>query len=371
MLIDGLLSDGLAVLAGDSNIGKSWMVLWLCLQLSRGEPVWGLPVRKTDVIYLALEDNEWRIQQRMQELTDIPPDNLHFGFSCGRLGAELEAQIEGVLSEHPGTGVVFIDTLQMIRDNATVRSNVYAQDYKELSSLKKLADRHGICIFIVHHTRKERDRDNIFNDLTGSTGIMGVADTVMVLRKANRFGSGATLYVTGRDIEEQRLELDLRGVHWEVVQALDAESIQKERIPDFLYRVADYLMDNGHFEGTVSELLAVVGNTELKPNMASKYLTRYFSEVLAPLGVKLTQRKTASARILEMTMNDADDDACGSKLQPSRMTRSDDKPLLSAQPSLPSQPSWEEVEQTDELPFRTGVSQSSKQGLRVPKSERI
>ena len=202
MLIDGILSDGLAVLAGDSKIGKSWMVLWLCLQLSRGEPVWGLPVRKTDVIYLALEDSEWRIQQRMQELTDSPPDNLHFGFSCGKLGAELETQIEGVLSEHPGTGIVFIDTLQMIRDNATVRSNVYAQDYKELSSLKKLADRHGICIFIVHHTRKERDRDNIFNDLTGSTGIMGVADTVMVLRKANRFGSGAALGVgRGRHAE--------------------------------------------------------------------------------------------------------------------------------------------------------------------------
>lgn len=346
MLIDGLLSDGLAVLAGDSKIGKSWMVLWLCLQLSRGEPVWGLPVRKTDVIYLALEDNEWRIQQRMQELTDSPPDNLHFGFSCGKLGAELEAQIEGVLSEHPGTGIVFIDTLQMIRDNATVRSNIYAQDYKELSSLKKLADRHGICIFIVHHTRKERDRDNIFNDLTGSTGIMGVADTVMLLRKANRFGSCATLFITGRDIEEQRLELQLCGVCWEVIEALDAESIQKERIPDFLYRVADFLMDNGRFDGTVSELLSAVGDTELKPNMASKYLTRYYSEVLAPLGVELRQRKTASARILEMTMNDADDDAYGSRLQPSQMVRNDDTVLLSKQPSSPSQPSREEVSQS-------------------------
>ena len=36
MLIDGVLSDGLAILAGDSKIGKSWMVLWLCLQISRG-----------------------------------------------------------------------------------------------------------------------------------------------------------------------------------------------------------------------------------------------------------------------------------------------------------------------------------------------
>ena len=94
MLIDGILADGLAVMAGDSKIGKSWMVLWLCLQISKGEPVWGIPTRKTDVVYLALEDREWRIQQRMQELTEAPPENLHFGFSCGQLGSELESQIE-------------------------------------------------------------------------------------------------------------------------------------------------------------------------------------------------------------------------------------------------------------------------------------
>ena len=90
MLIDGILSNGLAILSGDSKIGKSWMVLWFCLKISRGEPVWGLPTSKTDVIYLALEDKDWRIQQRMQDLIDVPPTNLHFGFSCCKLGAELE-----------------------------------------------------------------------------------------------------------------------------------------------------------------------------------------------------------------------------------------------------------------------------------------
>ena len=156
MLIDGVLSDGLAILAGDSKIGKSWMVLWLCLQISRGEAVWGLPTRKTDVVYLALEDREWRVQQRMQELTDSPPENLRFGFSCGRLGTELEGQIEEALREFPSTGLIFIDTLQMVRDNVSAKVNAYAQDYKDLSGLKKLADDHGICIFVVHHTRKER-----------------------------------------------------------------------------------------------------------------------------------------------------------------------------------------------------------------------
>lgn len=100
MLIDGVLSDGLAIMAGDSKIGKSWMVLWMCLQISKGEPIWGIPTKKSDVVYLALEDREWRVQQRMQDLTDTPPDNLHFGFSCGQLGAELESQIEDVLKDY-------------------------------------------------------------------------------------------------------------------------------------------------------------------------------------------------------------------------------------------------------------------------------
>lgn len=126
MLIGGVLSDGLAILAGDSKIGKSWMVLWLCLQISRGEAVWGLPTRKTDVVYLALEDREWRVQQRMQELTDSPPENLRFGFSCGQLGAEMEGQIEEALRAFPSTGLIFIDTLQMVRDNASAKVNAYA-----------------------------------------------------------------------------------------------------------------------------------------------------------------------------------------------------------------------------------------------------
>lgn len=282
MLIDGVLSDGLAILAGDSKIGKSWMVLWLCLQISRGEAAWGLPTRKTDVVYLALEDREWRVQQRMQELTDSPPENLRFGFSCGQLGAELEGQIEETLREFPTTGLIFIDTLQMVRDNASAKVNAYAQDYKDLSSLKKLADDYGICIFVVHHTRKERDSSNIFNDMTGSTGILGVADTGMILRKDDRFGDCATLCITGRDVEEKKLKMQMRGVRWEITEALSAKDLRKERIPDFVFQVADFLLAHGRFRGTVSQLLAAVGNTELKPNLASKHLTRHYSMCCCP-----------------------------------------------------------------------------------------
>ncbi len=354
MLIDGVLSDGLAIMAGDSKIGKSWMVLWMCLQISKGEPVWGLPTRKTDVVYLALEDREWRVQQRMQDLTDTPPDNLHFGFSCGQLGAELESQIEDVLKDYPSTGLLFIDTLQMVRDNVSAKVNAYAQDYKDLSSLKKIADNHGICIFVVHHTRKERDGGNIFNDMTGSTGIMGVADTGMILRKDDRFGDNATLCITGRDVEEKKLKMQMCGVKWEITEELSADDLRKERIPDFVFKVVDYLFEHRQFEGTVTELLAAVGNTELKPNVASKYLTRFYSEVFAPMGITYEYRKTAAARTINLALNDGadgNDGLSGTERLASLRAKNDGRSSLPNSPSQSSFASWEEVDDDEELPF--------------------
>ena len=354
MLIDGVLSDGLAIMAGDSKIGKSWMVLWMCLQISKGEPVWGLPTRKTDVVYLALEDREWRVQQRMQDLTDTPPENLHFGFSCGQLGAELESQIEDVLKDYPSTGLLFIDTLQMVRDNVSAKVNAYAQDYKDLSSLKKIADNHGICIFVVHHTRKERDGGNIFNDMTGSTGIMGVADTGMILRKEDRFGDNATLCVTGRDVEEKKLKMQMCGVKWEITEELSADDLRKERIPDFVFKVVDFLFEHRQFEGTVTELLAAVGNTELKPNVASKYLTRFYSEVFAPMGITYEYRKTAAARTISLMLNDGadgNDDLSGTERLASLRAKNDGISSLPNSPSQSSFASWEEMDDDEELPF--------------------
>ena len=354
MLINGLLADGLAIMAGDSKIGKSWMVLWLCLQISRGASVWGFPTRKTDVVYLALEDREWRVQQRMQELTTAPPENLHFGFSCGQLGAALEGQIGAVLQDHPTTGLIFIDTLQMIRDNVSGKVNAYAQDYRDLSSLKRLAYKYGVCIFVVHHTRKERDGSNIFNDVSGSTGIMGVADTVMILRKEDRFGNTATLSITGRDVEDKKLKLQMNGVVWEITQELSANDLQRERVPDFVYRVVEFLLSHGRFQGTVTELLSAVGNTDLKPNVASKYLTRYYSAVLVPMGICYEYRKTAAARTVILTVRDSadgDDGPSGSERLASLKAENDGAAMLPYLPSQPSFASWEEVDCNDELPL--------------------
>ena len=307
LLIDGILSNGLAILSGDSKIGKSWLVLWLGIKISQGEPVWGLPTSKTDVIYLALEDTDWRIQQRMQDLVDNPPNNLHFGFSCGKLGAELEGQIKLALEEQPSTGLLFIDTLQMVRDNVSSRVNAYAQDYKDLSALKKIADDHKMCIFLIHHNRKEHDGSNVFNDMTGSTGIAGVADTCMVLRKENHFNNDAVLNITGRDIKEKQLRMTMRKNVWEVTEALDAAGLRRERIPQFLFQIADYLLKEKSFTGTMEELLAAIGDKTTAANVASKLVTRHFNDVFKPLGIKMDRKRVATARLMVWQLSDDDD----------------------------------------------------------------
>lgn len=355
MLIDGILSDGLAILSDDSKIGKSWMVLWFCLKISRGEPIWGLPTSKTDVIYLALEDREWRVQQRMQELTDDPPENLHFGFACGKLGAELEGQIEAVLEEYPNTGLLFIDTLQMVRDNVSSKVNAYAQDYRDLSALKKIADDHKMCIFLVHHNRKEHDGSNVFNDMTGSTGIADVADTCMVLRKEDRFGNDAILNITGRDIEEKRLKLTMRKNVWEVTEALDATDLRQERIPHFLFQIADYLLREKRFTGTITNLLAAIGDETTKANVASKLLTKHYREVFKPLSIRMEFKKTAAARLILLQLSDDDDgndDQRRNETLASLRQRHDGDLSFSQTSSQSSFASWAKIsDSNEELPL--------------------
>ena len=355
MLIDGILSNGLAILSGDSKIGKSWMILWFCLKISCGEPIWGLPTSKTDVIYLALEDREWRVQQRMQDLTDEPPKNLHFGFSCGKLGAELEGQIKAVLEECPNTGLLFIDTLQMVRDNVSSRVNAYAQDYKDLSALKKIADDHKMCIFLIHHNRKEHDGSNVFNDMTGSTGIMGVADTCMVLRKEDRFGNDAVLSITGRDIEEKRLKLTMRKNVWEVTEALNATQLHRERIPHYLFDIADYLLKEQGFEGKVTDLLVAIGDETTPANVASKNITKHFSAVFEPLGIKMKPKRKAEARLMVFWFDDDDDGNDGQRRSETLVSlrqQNDDTLSLPKTSSQSSFASWTDLTDPDEeLPF--------------------
>ena len=91
-IIPGLLPAGLALFAGPSKAGKSWLTLWLCLQIAQGNPVWNREIEPRTVIYFSLEDTFNRLQSRIFQLIDggDAPERLILQTECPSIGQGLE-----------------------------------------------------------------------------------------------------------------------------------------------------------------------------------------------------------------------------------------------------------------------------------------
>jgi hypothetical protein len=210
-VIPQVLTAGLAVLAGNPKLGKSWLVLNLAIALAAGGRALGkIPVEKAAVLYLGLEDKEWRLQRRLRPCCQggpVPAD-LHFFTKWPRLDEGGLEHLDNWLKDHPGTGLVVIDTLARLWPSGNGKrssTTLYHQDYESMTSVKEIADRHGTTILGVHHLRKQATEDRLAQ-LSGSMGISGSADTIMIMSRG-RGTADATLLVTGRDVEEQELAL--------------------------------------------------------------------------------------------------------------------------------------------------------------------
>ena len=277
-------------------------MLRLGLQVAQGLPLWGLRTQRCDVLYLSLEDTMSRLQNRLYRLTDEAPPGLRFATVCGKLGSGLEEQITQALCDYPATKLVIIDTLQKARDSrsAAGKTGLYSADYDDMSALKQIADRQSIAIVLVHHLRKLPDGNDPFNQLSGSTGITGAADTSMVLLR-QRGSDTATLLATGRDIDYQRLTLRFENLSWQLVERTKSTELQREQIPSVLFRLVAFLRQYTEWTGTATELLSELGENETPSNVITKYLGRYANDVLRPAGITYRTRRTGQSRLLCFT----------------------------------------------------------------------
>ena len=208
-LVPGLVVQGLTVLGAPPKYGKSWLVLALCLAVAGGKPFLGYPTEKAGCLYLALEDSQRRLRDRMNTLLRGAPAPEGFYSSTASLTTDtgLMDQLEGFLADHPETGLVVVDTLQKVRGSSFGRDGSYATDYRELGVLKAFADRRRLALILVHHLRKMGDETDPFNRLSGTAAIAGAADAMIVLSKDRRSADATRLNATGRDIEELEIEI--------------------------------------------------------------------------------------------------------------------------------------------------------------------
>ena len=306
-VVDTLLSQGLHILAGSPKVGKSWLALWLAVTVAKGDPVWGMGVKQGTTLYLCLEDSTLRIQNRLFEITEDAPANVHFTTNSNTLGKGLEEQLRAFLTEHPDTVLVIIDTLQMIRGAGY--DNTYANDYRDLSVLKHIADTHGISILLVHHLRKMND-DDPMNMISGTTGLSGATDSNFVLRKSKRRENTATLYCTGRDIPYRELALEFDGED-HVWKLLSDDCEQKEQPNErILFLLSELLRRQPEISAPAKALLEKIdpaGAEGLTPNSFSHRI-RKSVDALRRNGITVSFRKSNGDRLICLKRADGVDD---------------------------------------------------------------
>ena len=305
-IIDGLLPQGLHILAGAPKIGKSWLALTLCLCVAKGEPLWSFAAQQCSVLYLCLEDSFQRIQSRLFDLTEDAPPTLHFAVMSQQLHNGLVEQIEQFLKEHPQTKLIVIDTLQRIR-TAGNDANPYASDYRDIGALKALADKHRIAILLVHHIRKLKS-DDPMDMISGTNGISGATDTNFVLMKTSRSKSTATLYCTGRDIEyrELNLEFDSETHFWNLLSD-NSPSVEQ---PDgqMLSLLSALLRQQSQISATAATLLKIIDPTNaegLTPNLLSRQIRKNV-DTLGKNGIIVSFRKSNGERLICLKRADRD-----------------------------------------------------------------
>ena len=205
-IVDGLLYSGLYLFVGSPKIGKSFLMAQLAYHISTGTPIWNYKVNKGTVLYLALEDDYSRLQKRLYQMfgTDSA-DNLYLSVSASQLNDGLDKQLESFITKHADTKLIIIDTLQKVREVSSDYS--YSNDYEIISRLKRFADNNKICMILVHHTRKQKSDDS-FDMISGTNGLLGAADGAFVLQKEKRTANAATLEISGRDQQDQKLYLN-------------------------------------------------------------------------------------------------------------------------------------------------------------------
>ena len=303
-VVDTLIAQGLHILAGSPKVGKSWLALWLAVTVAKGELVWGMGVKRGTTLYLCLEDSVLRIQNRLFEITEDAPDSVHFCTECAPIGQGLEEQVDTFVVAHPDTVLVIIDTLQMVRP---VHDATYANDYRDLSVLKRLADKHGIAILLIHHLRKEK-ADDVFHRISGTTAISGAVDSSFILVEEKRGSGRVKLSCVGRDIEYRELELQ-RGSEnvWELVSDSGTQAGQPgEQIVTLL---SAFLTGRENFIGTPTELSEQIDpdrSRGITPKKVARMILQSV-DALSKAGISTVVRRSNGKRLIELHRADSVD----------------------------------------------------------------
>ena len=299
-IIDGLLYGGAYILAGAPKIGKSFLVAQIAYHISTGKKLWDYDVHQGTVLYLALEDDYQRIQSRMFMMYGVEDSsNLYFATAANKIGNGLDEQLEFFINEHHDTKLIIIDTMQKIREVGG-EAYSYASDYEIIGRLKQFADRHCICVLVVHHTRKQPAGDT-FEMISGTTGLLGCADGSLLMQKKKRTALEATIDVVGRDQQDQILYLS-KDPNTQIWNLDKTETELHREPPDPVLEAVARLVtsEQPEWTGSPSELAEAL-NTGMAANALTKYLNIKCGRLKDEYSISYENKAKHSGRRVRLT----------------------------------------------------------------------
>lgn len=299
-IIEGVLYSGIYIFVGAPKVGKSFLMAQLGYHISSGIPLWDKAVMQGQVLYLALEDDYPRLQQRLSTMFGTEEnDRFHLAIKSSSLEDGLEEQLETFMAEHDQVRLIIIDTLQKIRESGADKYS-YAQDYSIIGRLKNFCEKYDVCMIVVHHTRK-MDATDSFEMISGTNGLLGAADGAMVMQKEKRTDNEAELAIVGRDQQDMRLrlEFDRQNLQWNLTEMETELWIQP---PDpVLESVAKVVTEEmPYWRGSATDLLELLPEVNMIPNVLSRRLNVNAGRLYEEYGIRYKTERNRDARYIEL-----------------------------------------------------------------------
>lgn len=293
-LVEGIIGTGLTILAGAPKGGKSCLCMALAHAVGNNELFLGQKVVSGSTLYCTFEDTLSRVKERVSQMKLTPSSKCYVTTQQRTLANGLIDFVCDFRREHPDMVLLILDTLQWVRDST--RKMSYANDVAELAVLKQLSQKLGISIIVVHHTRKGINDGNPLYKVSGTTGLTGTADTILVLDR-NINNPKAKLSCVGKDIGAVELDLVFDAAALTYRLANNGESVDKA-LPEALTRFIGAIISAGGFTGDNSTFAAWLYE-HVDPTISVLQMRQLLSaneSILISLGIEVSSYRTAQTR---------------------------------------------------------------------------
>ncbi|MDR2435237.1 MAG: AAA family ATPase [Treponema sp.] len=260
-IVEGVIPEGVTLLFAPPKKGKSILATHLVDAVASGGMAFGgIPVKKRDTLYLALEDNGRRIKDRLLRQESAQPDNAYC-VTMKEWGGGGIAELDRYKKACPSIELAVVDTLGIFSPSED--NSAYSENYRLVSKIHQWATKNGVSVVLVHHSRKGAGRnegEGWADEMMGSQGISGAVDTLIFLHKKDTAHEG-TLRIQGRDIEptHKRIVFDSDFLYWRI---LGDAAAPEEKLPEKQEEVLAVLEEAGPDGLRSKEIAEKLGKSE-------------------------------------------------------------------------------------------------------------